>query len=226
MATKGKKYVEARKQYDPKNAYSVEEAVTLLEKVAVTKFVPTVEIAMKTNANPKYNDQNLRATTVLPHGTGKSVKIAVYTTEDNAKDAKAAGADIVGTETLMKEIESWKTDFDVLITTPDMIRELAKVAKVLWPKWLMPSPKAGTVTQNIPAAVEEIKKGRIEFKLDKTGNIHAIVGKLNFGPEKLKDNIEAFIKAVESNKPTGVKGKLIKKIVVSPTMGPGIHIVG
>ena len=166
----------------------------------------------------------MRSTTILPHGTGKTLRIAVYASDDKATEAKAAGADIVGTETLLADIKAGKFEFDVLITTPDHIRDLAPIAKQLGPKGLMPSPKSWTVTINVGQTVEEFKKGKMEFKLDKTGNIHGIVGKLSFDETKLEENITSFLKAVEEARPTGVKGKLIKKIVISPTMGPGIQI--
>ena len=222
MAKHGKKFREAAKLVDSSKKYTLDEAMEILPQTVFTKFTPSVELCVKTNANPKYNDQMIRSTTVLPHGTGKTVKIAVFTTEDKASDAKKAGADIVGHEDLLAKIQKGEMDFDVLITTPDMIRDLAKVAKVLGPRGLMPSPKAGTVTPNLAQAVEEVKKGKIEFRLDKTGNIHAVVGKSSFSKEQLKENIESLLNAIHANRPTGVKGKLVKKVVVTTTMGPGI----
>ena len=201
----GKKYVEVKKLVEKTKMYPLTEAVELLKKVNYAKFDAGIEIAVKTNANPKYNDQMLRATTILPHGTGKTKKVAVFITEDKVDEAKKAGA-------------------DVLITTPELIRDLAPVAKQLGPKGLMPSPKAGTVTMNIAQAVEETKKGKIEFRLDKTGNIHALVGKLSFDNAKLIENIESLMKAIEENKPTGVKGKLVKKVVIATTMSPGVQV--
>lgn len=224
MAKHGKKYVESKKNIDSSKMYSIEEAVELIKKTMYTKFDPTVEIAIKTFANPKYNDQMIRSTTILPHGTGKTKKIAVFISEDKAADIKKAGADIAGIENILSDIKAGKFDFDVLVTTPDHIRDLAPVAKQLGPKGLMPSPKAGTVVQNVEQAVEEIKKGKVEFKLDKTWNIHSPVGKWSFDAKQLQENIESFIKAVEESKPTWIKGKLIKKIVIAPTMGPGIQI--
>ena len=218
MANHGKKYLESKKLIDSSKLYSVVEAIELVKKTTFTKFVPTVEIAIKTFANPKYNDQMIRSTTILPHGTGKTKRIAVFSAED------VAGADIVGTETLIADIKAGKFDFDILITTPEHIRDLAPIAKQLGPKGLMPSPKAGTVVMNLAQAVEEIKKGKIEFKLDKTGNIHAPVGKASFDDKQLEENITSFIKAVEDSRPTGVKGKLIKKIVLTTSMGPSVQI--
>lgn len=220
----GKKYKEALKSFDNQKAYSIAEAVELVKKVSYSKFDSTIELAIKTNANPKYNDQNLRTTIVLPHGTGKSKKIAVFASEDKHDEAKKAGANVVGNENLLNEIKAGKIDFEILVTTPDMMRELAPVAKTLGPKGLMPSPKAGTVTTNIGQAVEEFKKGKIEFRLDKTGNIHAPVGKASFDESQLAENLEKFLQTIEDNKPSGVKGKLIKKVVITPTMWPGIMV--
>ena len=220
----GKKYVEVKKLVEKTKLYPLAEVIELLRKVNYAKFDAGIELAVKTNANPKYNDQMLRATTILPHGTGKTKKVAVFITEDKADEARRAGADIAGYENLLADIKAGKTDFDVLITTPELIRELAPVAKQLGPKGLMPSPKAGTVTLNVAQAVEETKKGKIEFRLDKTGNVHALVGKLSFDNTKLIENIESLMKAIEENKPTGVKGKLVKKVVVATTMSPGVQV--
>jgi large subunit ribosomal protein L1 len=224
MAKKSKKYLETAKLVDKKKFYTVEEAAELVTKLGYTKFTSSIDVAIKTFANPKYNDQNIRATTSLPHGNGKTVKVAVYTTEDKVADVKKAGADLAGSVDLLAAIEKGEFNFDVLVTSPDLMKDLAKVAKALGPKGLMPNPKAGTVAIDLVGAVSEIKKGRFEFKLDKTGNIHATVGKATFSATQLADNITAFISAVNSHKPTGVKGKLIKKIVVSPTMGPGLSL--
>lgn len=220
----GKKYHEGKKLVSSTQQYSVAEAVALVKKMSYSKFDGTVDIGIKTFANPKYNDQMIRATVVLPNGTGKTQKVAVFITDDKADEAKKAGADIVGYDTLLADIKAEKINFDVLITTPDLIREMAAIAKVLGPKGLMPSPKAGTVTANIAEAVSEVKKGRLEFKLDKTGNIHGIVGKVSFSEKALEENINAFLKALENNKPTGVKAKLVKKVVISATMSPGVQI--
>ena len=222
MKKHGKKYREIAKWVDATKAYPLTEAVALLKKSGYTKFDGSVEITVKTNADAKYNDQMMRGTTILPHGTGKKKIIAVFSADE--AEAKKAGADIVGTETLLADIKAGKFDFDVLLTTAEHIRDLAPVAKQLGPKGLMPSPKAGTVVANIPQAVEEFKKGKMEFKLDKTGNINAAVGKISFTEAQIEENITSFLKALEENKPTGVKGKLIKRIYIAPTMGPGIQI--
>ena len=219
-----KKYKEATKLIESTKSYSIVEAVEILKKTNYVKFDSTLEIAIKTYANPKYNDQMIRATTILPNWTGKTTKIAVFVSEDKATECKKAWADIAWTEVLLNDIKAWRFDFDVLITTPDHIRDLAVVAKQLWPKWLMPSPKSWTVVQNLIQAIEEFKKWKIEFKLDKTWNIHAGLWKMSFDTNKLVENISWFLKAIEDNKPTWVKNKLIKKVVISSSMSPWIQI--
>jgi len=219
-----KKYKEVKKLLEKWKEYSIAEAVELVKKVSYAKFDSTVELSIKTNANPKYNDQLIRATTVLPHGTGKSKKIAVFASEDKHADAKSAWADIVGYKDLLDSIKSGNIDFDVLITSAEHIRELASVAKALGPKGLMPSPKAWTVTTNINKTVEEFKKWKMEFKLDKTGNIHIPIGKTSFEAKQLEENIAEFLKVLDNHRPSWVKWKLISKITISPTMGPGIQI--
>ena len=224
MARRGKKYKAVRELINPEQKYSVEEAVALAKKGSYSKFTGMMNIAVKTFADPKYNDQQVRAVTTLPHGVGKTVKIAAFVSDDKITAAQAAGADIAGNTQLLSDIEKGKIEFDILLTTPDMIKDLAKVAKALGPKGLMPSPKAGTVTQDLESTITEVKKGRIEFRMDKTGNINSPVGKLSFTDEQLADNVKAFLAALEENKPAGIKGKLIKKVVLSPTMGPGAQV--
>ena len=221
----GKKYLEAKKLVDKTKKYSISEAIDLAKKVAYTKFDPTLEVHIQTNANPKYNDQQVRGTVVLPHGTGKTVKVAAFVSDDKIEEAKQAGADIVGNTELLQKIENGEIDFDVLVTTPEMMRDLVKVARILGPKGLMPSPKAGTVTPKLADTISEIKKGRVEFKLDKGGVIHVGIGKLKaFSNEQLEENLKALIEAVKAAKPSGVKGQLIKKVHIAPTMGPGIQV--
>lgn len=224
MPKHGKKYVESFNMIDRTKIYSVVEAVDLVKKTSNVKFDATVELAIKTNANPKYNDQMLRGTTILPHWTGKSKKVAVFVVEDRLEEAKKSWADVYWSSDLLTDIKNGKMDFDVLITTPDSIRELAAIAKILWPKGLMPSPKAGTVTNDLQKSVEEVKKWKIEYKLDKTWNVHVPVGKVSFWEDKLVDNIEAVLSAIDDNKPAGVKWKLVKKVVVSSSMWPGIVV--
>jgi len=219
-----KKYNAAKQLVDSMKRYSIEEAVELAKKVSYTKFDPTLEAHIQTNANPKYNDQNLRGTVVLPHGTGNKVRVAAFVSDDKLEEAKSAGADVVGNTELISEIEKGNIDFDVLVTTPEMMRDLAKAARILWPKGLMPSPKAGTVTPKLADTINEIKKGRVEFKLDKGGVVHVGVGKLSFDNKQLEENLKALIDAINAAKPSGVKGQLIKKVHIAPTMGPSVQV--
>ena len=219
-----KKYKAAVELIDADKKYTLEEAVALVKKVSYTKFDWTVEIHIQTNANPKYNDQNLRWTVVLPHGTGKKVVVAAFVADDKIEEAKKAGADIAWNTDLLEEITKWNINFDVLVTSPDMMRDLAKAARVLWPKWLMPSPKAGTVTPKISETIEEIKKWRVEFKLDKSGVIHTWVGKVSFDEKALVENIQSLVNAINAAKPSGVKWVLINKVSIAPSMWPGIKV--
>jgi large subunit ribosomal protein L1 len=220
----GKKYNAAKALVDRSKKYEISEAIDLAKKVSYTKFDPTLEVHIQTNANPKYNDQQLRWTVVLPHGTGKKVKVAAFVSDDKIQEAKDAGADIVGNTELLEKIEKGDIDFDVLVTTPEMMRDLAKVARILWPKGLMPSPKSGTVTPKLADTINEIKKGRVEFKLDKGGVVHVGIGKLSFDNKQLEENFKALIQAINAAKPAGVKWQLIKKVHIAPTMGPGIQV--
>jgi large subunit ribosomal protein L1 len=220
----GKKYRAALEKIDVLKKYELAEAVKLTKEVSYAKFGGSVEVHVQTACNPKYNDQQIRGTVVLPNGTGKTMRVACFVGDELVETAKAAGADIAGNKELLTAIEAGNFDFDVLITTPDMMRDLAKVAKALGPKGLMPSPKTGTVTPNIAQAIDEVKKGRVEFKLDKTGNVHVGVGKLSFSDEKLAENITALLRAIVENKPAGIKGRLFKKVVLAPTMGPGVGL--
>lgn len=224
MSKRSRKYREAVKMLDRNKLYSPQEAAELVSKVSYTSFVSSIDIAINTQANPKYNDQNLRATLSLPHGNGKQVKVAAFVSDDKRAELTKAGADIVWNEDLLEKIEKGEIDFDILVTTPDRMRDLAKVAKTLGPKGLMPNPKAGTVAADLVSAVSEIKKGRFEYKLDKTGNIHAIIGRTDFDPAHIAENIQAFVESVNSHKPAGVKGKLINSVSISPSMGPSISI--
>ena len=220
----GKKYNAVKALVDNMKKYEISEAIELAKKVSYTKFDPTLEVHIQTSANPKYNDQNLRGTVVLPHGTGKTVKVAVFVSDDKIEEAKQAGADIAWNVDLLAEIEKGNINFDVLVTTPEMMRDLAKVARILWPKGLMPSPKAGTVTPKLADTINEIKKGRVEFKLDKGGVVHVGIGKLSFDANKLEENLKALIDALNAAKPSGVKGQLIKKVHIAPTMGPSVQV--
>lgn len=224
MSKRGKKYLESASMIIRGNQYPLEEAVDLVKKTSNVKFDATVELAVKTNANPRFNDQMFRWTAILPHGTWKTKKIAVFVLDEKLEEAKKSWADVYGSTDLLNNIKNGKIDFDILITTVDYIRELAPVAKQLWPKWLMPSPKAGTVTNDLAKTVEEFKKWKIEFKLDKTGNVHVPVGKVSFTNDKLVENIQSILNTMEENKPTWVKWKLIKKVVISSSMWPGVVV--
>jgi len=218
----GKKYRAASEKIDQNMAYTLEEAVKLMKENKIAKFDESVEVHIKTNVDPKKGDQQVRATVVLPHGTGKTKRVAVITST-SADEAKAAGADIVGGEELIEKFAK-KIDFDVLVATHEMMPKLAKVAKILGPKGLMPNPKTETVTTKIKEAVEALKKGRAAFKNDDSANIHQAVGKLSFEDAKLIENIKSFIEAVEKAKPAAFKGKLITNISVCSTMGKGIRV--
>jgi len=224
MAKKGKKFIEAKARVEAEKQYPLAEAITLVKEVSISKFVGTLELHIWTNADPKYNDQILRWTVVLPHGTGKKIRVAAFVGDDKRDEATKAWADLVGNKELIADIEKGKMDFDILVTSADMMRDLAKVAKQLGPKGLMPSPKAGTVSNNLWKTIDELKKGRVEYKLDKTGNIHLAVWKLNFEDAQLQENVQAILDSIEENKPTWIKGNLVKKIVLAPTMGPGVQV--
>src|ERR1700761_7382193 len=225
MAKKlSKNVAKARALVEPR-PYTLEDAVPLLQKVKFAKFDETVDLTLRLGVDPKHADQMVRGTVVLPHGLGKTKKVAVITTGERQKDAEAAGADIVGGEELVEKIqkESW-TDFDALIATPDMMRSVGRLGKVLGPRGLMPNPKTGTVTNDVAAAVREIKAGKVEFRTDKTALVHVPVGKLSFPPQKLIDNATTVINSVVRAKPSAAKGKYIKGITLSSTMGPGIRL--
>ena len=222
---KGKKYTEVSKLVEKNKLYSKEEAIKLVKSTAVTKFDSSVEIAIRLNLDTKKADQQLRGAFVLPNGTGKTKKVLVIAKGDQAKAAQAAGADYVGDMDYLEKIEkeNW-FDFDTMIATPDMMPALGKLGKILGPKGLMPNPKTGTVTTDVKKAVEEVKKGRVEYRTDSYGNVHALIGKVSFDEKKLLKNLEAFISLIIKNKPAVVKGTYVKGITVSSTMGPGIKI--
>jgi large subunit ribosomal protein L1 len=224
MPKHGKKYRKAQELIDAEKLYSLDEAVALVKKTATTSFDATVEVHILTGANVKHADQIVRATVTLPAGTGKTKKIAVFCADDKAEEAKKAGADVVGADELIEKVQKGEIDFEVAIATPDMMKSLAKVARVLGPKGLMPSPKSGTVTTDIAKAVEELKKGKIEFRTDKTGIIHSILGKASFTEKDLVENAKTLFKSITDNKPSGVKGTYIRTVSISSSMGPGINI--
>ncbi|MCI8330517.1 MAG: 50S ribosomal protein L1 [Bacilli bacterium] len=224
MKRHGRAYVEASKSVDKTKAYTPSEAIELVKSLSKRKFDETVEVAFNLNVNATKSDQQVRSSFTLPHGTGKTKRILVVT-KTMTEEAKKAGADYVGAEEIIEKIqkENW-FDFDVIVATPEMMVALGKIGKVLGPKGLMPNPKSGTVTTNVATAIENIKKGMVEYRTDSYGNIHAIVGKVSFDNKKLEENLIAFVNEVIKNKPSGVKGTFVKNITISSTMGPGVKL--
>ena len=223
MAKHGKKYTAAAAAVADRQ-YSIEEAVPLLQKVKYAKFDETVEMALRLGVDPKHADQMVRGTVVLPHGLGKSKKVLVIAGADKQKEASDAGADHVGGEELVEKITGGWMDFDAVVATPDMMRGVGRLGKVLGPRGLMPNPKTGTVTPNVTQAIREIKAGKVEFRVDKTGIVHAPLGKMSFPAQSLIDNAHALVDSVVKAKPSAAKGKYIKSVTLSSTMGPGIVI--
>lgn len=204
--------------------YTPEEAIKLVQETATAKFIETAEAHVSLNVNPKYADQQVRATVILPYGTGKQIKIAAIVTDEKSPDFIDCGADIIGSENLIEEISKGTFDFDLLIAEPEMMPKLAKLGKVLGPKGLMPSPKSGTVTKEVKKAIQEFKKGKLEYKVDKTGILHINFGKVNFVQENLLENLRTLYKSIIQNKPSGVKGKYMKNFYICSTMGPSIQV--
>jgi len=203
---------------------TVEEAIKILKETATAKFVETAELHANLNIDPKYADQQLRTTVTLPHGVGKDVRIAVLTNDANIAEAKEAGADIVGSDDLIEEISQGNLNFELLVATPDMMPKLAKLGRVLGPKGLMPSPKSGTVSNTLSTTLIDFKKGKFEYKTDKTGIVHVIIGKVNFTEKQLVENLQSFYNSIEKNRPSGVKGKYFKSLSICCTMGPSIKL--
>ena len=222
---RGKKYVEAAKAIDRGTLYDVADAVSLVKKTAVAKFDETIEAHIRTGCDGRHADQQIRGAVVLPHGTGKKVRILVFATDENAEEAKADGADYVGGDELIPKIqnENW-FEFDVVVATPDMMGVVGRLGRVLGPKGLMPNPKAGTVTMDVTKAIQDIKAGKIEYRLDKTNIIHVPVGKASFTEEQLTDNFQTLIDAINKARPAAVKGQFLKSVVLTSTMGPSVKI--
>jgi large subunit ribosomal protein L1 len=220
----GKKYAAALAQVDRTRTYGLEEAIELIKRIAFARFDETVELAIQLNVDPRKADQMVRGTVVLPHGLGKSKRVAVIASGEKIKEAEEAGADVVGGEDLVGRIKEGWLEFDALIATPDMMRLVGPLGKILGPRGLMPNPKTGTVTFDVKTAVREVKAGRIEFRVDKTGVVHAPIGKLSFETSRLAENARALIEAVVSARPASAKGKYIKGIAISSTMSPGVKL--
>lgn len=224
MAKLGKKYQDAIKQIDKDTAYEPSEAIALVKKVASAKFDETVEVAVRLGVDPKKADQQIRGAVVLPHGTGKSRRVLVFAKGEKAKEAEAAGADYVGDDDYINKIQQGWFDFDVIVATPDMMGSVGKLGRVLGPKGLMPNPKTGTVTFEVEKAINEIKAGKIEYRVDKAGNIHAPIGKVSFDDEKLIGNLQTVIDTLIKVKPAAAKGQYVRNVAVSSTMGPGVKV--
>ena len=222
---KGKRYVEAAKLVDSTKEYEAKEAFELIEKMPKSKFDESVELHVKLGVDSKHADQQVRGTVVLPHGTGKTLRVLVFAKGDKAKEAEAAGADFVGAEDLIPKIEkeNW-FEYDIIVATPDMMGVIGRLGKVLGPKGLMPNPKSGTVTMDVTKAISEIKSGKVEYRLDKTNIIHLGIGKVSFGAEKLAENYNTIIDAIIKAKPAAAKGQYIKSVAVATTMGPSVYL--
>ena len=224
MAKVGKKYAEAAKLIEAGKFYEPVEAIELVKKTATAKFDETIEIAFNLNVDPKYADQQVRGAVVLPHGTGKTKRVLVFAKGEKIQEAEAAGADFVGSEELVAKIQGGWSDFDVVVATPDMMGQVGKLGKILGPKGLMPNPKVGTVTPDVTRAVNEIKAGKIEYRTDKAGIIHATIGRASFNVEQLQENSNALIDALNKARPQAAKGVYLRKIAVSSTMGGGAKV--
>ncbi|MFX3624928.1 MAG: 50S ribosomal protein L1 [Ectobacillus sp.] len=224
MAKRGKKYLEAAKLVDRATAYSVAEAIELAKKTTTVKFDATVEAAFRLGVDPKKADQQIRGAVVLPNGTGKVQRVLVFAKGEKAKEAEAAGADYVGDTDYINKIQQGWFEFDVVVATPDMMGEVGKLGRVLGPKGLMPNPKTGTVTFDVTKAINEIKAGKVEYRVDKAGNIHVPIGKVSFESEKLVENLQTVYEAMLKAKPAAAKGTYVKNVTVTSTMGPGVRV--
>jgi len=224
MGKAGKKYREANNKIERTQRYTLEEALQLLPETSYARFDEGIDVAIRLGVDPKKPDQMVRGTVILPHGTGKEVKVLVFAQGEKEKEAREAGTDFVGGEELVEKISQGWLDFDKAIATPDMMKVVSKLGKILGPRGLMPNPKVGTVTFEVGKAVQDIKSGKVEFKVDKAGNLHVSVGKVSFGQEKLKENILTLVDSVIKAKPASSKGTYVKGLAVSTTMGPGIKV--
>ncbi|EJE3551947.1 50S ribosomal protein L1 [Listeria monocytogenes] len=224
MAKKGKKYQDALKQIDENKVYTAEEAVELAKKIDFAKFDATVEVAFRLGVDPKKADQQIRGAVVLPNGTGKTQRVLVFAKGEKAKEAEAAGADYVGESEFVEKINQGWFEFDVIVATPDMMGEVGKLGRVLGPKGLMPNPKTGTVTMDVTKAVNEIKAGKVEYRVDKAGNVHAAIGKVSFDAAKLVENFRTVNDVLQKAKPAAAKGTYVKNLSVTTTFGPGIKV--
>lgn len=224
MAKHGKKYRAALATYEPEKSYPLSEATAILKKVAFAKFNETVDLDLRLGVDPRHADQQVRGTVSLPHGTGKTVRVAVFAKGEKALEAERAGAELVGAEDLVAKVAGGFTEFDAAISTPDMMGQVGKLGKVLGPRGLMPNPKTGTVTMDVTKAIAEIKGGKVEFRVDKTGNVHVPIGKIQFAPEQLAENAQTMLDALHRAKPAAAKGIYMRSISISSTMSPGVKI--
>jgi large subunit ribosomal protein L1 len=224
MPKRGKKYLEARGKVNREAKYSLDEALDLLQETARAKFDETVEVAMRLGVDPKYPDQQVRGSVVLPHGTGKSVRVLVFAKGEKEKEALEAGADFAGSDDLVAKIQGGWLDFDKAVATPDVMGAVGRIGKLLGPRGLMPNPKVGTVTFDVARAVRDLKGGKVEFRVDKTATLHAGIGKVGFGKEKIRENFQVFFDAIQKAKPSGAKGTFVRTLSLSTTMGPGIRL--
>ena len=224
MPKRGKKYLESRKKVNREAKYSLDEALELLKETCTAKFDETVEVAMRLGVDPKYPDQQVRGSVVLPNGTGRNVRVVVFAKGTKEKEAQEAGADVVGSDDLVAKIQGGWLEFDKAVATPDMMGTVGKIGKTLGPRGLMPNTKVGTVTFDVGKAVRDLKGGKVEFKVDKTGTLHSGIGKVSFGKEKIKENFLAFFEAITKAKPSAAKGTYVRSIALSSTMGVGIKL--
>lgn len=225
MAKHGKNYVAAKEKVDRTKKYPIVEAISLAKELTATKFDSTVELVFRLNVNPRHADQQIRGAMVLPNGTGKSQKVLVITQGPKEQEAIDANADFVGGADMIEKIKGGWFEFDIIVATPDMMGELGKIGKILGPKGLMPNPKTGTVTMDVAKAVEEIKKGKVQYRVDKEGNVHVIIGKVSFSDDQLIENYQAIYDVILKARPATVKGTYMKNLVLSTTMGPGIPVL-